>query len=86
MRTVHKFPLHPGQRITLPEVHSVRHVADQFGTDCAWIELDLNCARAQDYTILKAGTGHTIPPAAMYLGTVLESHGQYVWHYYAVPA
>ena len=85
MRNIYKFPLMPGDTIPLPAGAVPRLVANQLGIDCAWFEVQTN-APAREHLVVKVGTGGNIAPDAMYLGTVLECHGQFVWHYYLVPA
>lgn len=83
--TMHKFPLLHGRELNLPRGFVARHVADQLGTTTLWAEVD-PAAPIEHYLAEKVGTGRAVPPGGLYLGTILEAHGQYVWHFYAVPA
>lgn len=80
-----KYPLAHGALIELREGFIARHVGDQMGTVCMWAEV-FPALRMRTYRVAKLATGDIVPSGAMYLGTVLESHGMYVWHYYAVQA
>ena len=85
MKTVHKFSLAQAGIIRLPLAFTLRHAADQLGTHCAWIELDTS-HETFEREIIKLATGAPLPQDPMppiFIGTVLESHGQFVWHYYA---
>lgn len=86
MRTIYKYPLVNAGIIKLPIGFIARHVADQLGQPTAWIESD-DSHSVQEWQIIRVPTGSPLPQNEMipvYLGTLLESHGMYVWHYYVV--
>lgn len=86
IRKVFKFPLpmmgpHDIYKVQIHAAARIFHVADQLGTVCIWAEVEPD-AKAVPYEVLKVPTGVAIPDGFCYAGTVSESHGIFVWHYY----
>lgn len=68
-------------RVPMPEPLSPVFIAMQRGVVTLWALVDCDSAQvARDFFI--AGTGHSIPAGATYLGSVMER--VFVWHIFEV--
>ena len=83
MKTVHKFPINPGNNtIKVQRTGVPRHVGlDPSGVACIWIEVETTEAPiARNF--YAHGTGHKLSLHALkFVGTYVE--GSFVWHVYA---
>ena len=88
MRTIWKFPLKvtSEQIIEAPPPFNVLSVAEQGGILCLWAMVDPQGMKQQWRIIIK-GTGHTFPTGEVtteiFVGTVLTSGMELVWHVFA---
>lgn len=84
---IYKFPLQlvESQKVSLPSLATVRHIAWQRDTLTMWAEVDPTAYHVE-VTVYIVGTGHDIPEGAVtYLGTVPYGEGdsyKFVWHVY----
>lgn len=92
MRTIYKYPLRDvTETIALPLGARVVYVDDQAGSHAAgalltiWVELDTEQPKT-DRTFRVVGTGHEIPPTAVYVGTTPSRNRVFVWHVYELVA
>ena len=84
-RTIWKYKiLRPGpQSVLLPVGATPVYFAMQ-GIPTLWCEVDIDGGTELEYRTFEiVGTGHEIPPKAVYVGTCLD--GPYVWHLYERP-
>ena len=78
-RRVYKYPLtfHPLQSVEMPYGAVVRHVHEQGGAPCLWVEVNTSAPMVVNHFIVVA-TGQEVPVGATYVGTV---HVKWtVWH------
>ena len=81
MRTIQNNALVDGRRVYLPLAFVTRAVIDVMGTVTAAIEL--NCREpVHGFTVREVKAGGFIPDAAYYLGTLSESYGGCIRHFY----
>ena len=96
MKTIYKYALNLdyqkiGWRLPIPEDSIVRHVGEQSGQICLWIEIDddyllpkvdNNCLPNEDERIFYIfGTGEYLHLHLNFIGTVQMKNGL-VWHVY----
>jgi hypothetical protein len=83
--TVWKFALDivDGQSITVPADPRVLHLGMQHGQPCLWILVDPE-KEPMEMVIRILGTGWAPVDTTMwvYLGTVMDQGGRFVWHYF----
>ena len=71
MRTIWKYSFEDGmqRKIELPACAKVIRVHEQRGEICLWVEVDPKIA-GFDRIFRVVGTGHTIPPGAVYVWAI----------------
>jgi hypothetical protein len=83
MKTVWKYPLEvlDEQTIEIPDIHQILHIAEQHGEPTLWFLVDPGAPKIKK-RIRIYGTGHTIVNdyQMTFLGSVLMSRGDLVWH------
>ena len=81
MRTIHKYPITITDEfiVQMPRAHKVIHIGEQRTFPQMWVEVDSE-AELEDMTFYVVGTGNSIPPLALHLGTWQD--GRFVWHLY----
>ena len=82
-RTVYKIMLiYPVQTVDLPVGAVVVNVATQNGVPCMWVEVE-PAAPSEKRTFAGYGTGHSIEPGYVYVGTAHDVEGMgLVFHIY----
>lgn len=74
--------LYHGAHLALPDGFIARGVFDRMGSHTLHVEAMSTSLRPY---VIHAMLSGAVPYGALYLGGVVESHGQWVTHYYAVP-
>ena len=87
MRCMYKYTLalidNP-QAVSVPVGGVTCYVGFQGEQIAVWIEVDPDAEpELRRFTV--EGTGHPIPPGAVYVGTAQESGRALVWHVYELP-
>ena len=88
MRTIFKTQLKvcDQQTVQLPRGFKILDIDRQGGMPCIWYECDSEAEKV-DVDIYCVGTGQNIDgiSSMMYIGTVHDRSGGFVWHYYLKP-
>lgn len=85
MRTIWKYPIEklmPEVTFEVPLLARPMFVAIDPKLDliCVWVEVRSEEKRREKMTFMVTGTGHQVPTAIFYLGSVIQ--GGFVWHFY----
>ncbi|AKL88217.1 hypothetical protein GMA3_40 [Gordonia phage GMA3] len=87
-KTIHKkaLDLVDRQTVALPGfAGTILDVKFQYNRPTIWYEVDkraLDAGIEYEVDIHVVGTGHEIPPAQEYIGTIMNESGTFVWHLY----
>jgi hypothetical protein len=83
VRAVWKYPVMVADEftVTMPETHTVVHVALQGAQAQMWVEVDTD-SETWPTTFHVEGTGHPIKSDSIHVGSWIE--GPFVWHLYEV--
>ena len=69
----------------IPEGGIIRHVGEQYGEVCVWVEVDPR-AEKETRVIEAFGTGHTLSSEyRKYIGSVSLEGGSLIFHLYEYP-
>lgn len=82
MKTIWKFTITPSYSQVFGQGAAIRYVDKQGDSGMLWVEVDSEAPLEKRYFQV-FGTGHCIPPSAIYLGSWQDP--PFVWHLFETP-